>query len=322
MDLIKNMTQTVLLVGCGNIGSRHLQSLMKLQDKVEIYVVEPQNKAVEIAKSRIKQINYLNKSPKIFWFKTISEINKKNDLVIIATNSKNRVNLISKLLELGNKRFLVEKMVCQSKTEYCKLLLKMKKNRAKGWVDTPRRYFQSYQKLQKILSSKNLILNVDIGNLGLGSNTIHFLDLFSWFSNSNHLELFGYLDKKILSNKRGNEFLEFSGIIFAKTKNGAILTVTSHSHQNTPLTLSFVNKDYKVLINETNSNLTIVKGTRKLDYKNNFVSDISSQIVMDILKHDSCLLPSLENSYFFHVELFKIFNQHLKKNTNQLCPIT
>jgi len=320
------MKQTILLVGCGNIGSRHLQGLMKLGNNVEIFVVEPQEKAIRIAKTRINEVNFSKKPPKVFWYKEISEVNKKNDLVIIATNSKNRVKLISQLLKHGNKKFLIEKIVCQSKKEYCKLLLDMKKNKAKGWVNISRRYFDSYQRLQKILNVKSLILNVDAGNLGLGTNTIHFLDLFLWFSKSFNITLNGsFLDSKILPNKRGKNYVEFSGTIMGKTKHGGLFTITSHSNKNLPLTILFVTNNYKILVNETDSKLTVIKGTKKLNFKNKNLSDISNHIAYDILTDNSSMLPTLEDCYMLHLELFKIFNQHLKKfkkRSYKLCPIT
>ena len=59
--------------------------------------------------------------------KSLSTIKNQSDLVIVATNSKGRVDLIQKLLELGHRKFIVEKMVCQSVEEYKKLLFLFKK---------------------------------------------------------------------------------------------------------------------------------------------------------------------------------------------------
>ena len=319
------MQKKITLVGCGNIGSRHLQALIKLQDKITINVVEPRTEAQKIAKSLIHKEKVKN-LPTINWFQNISQINQKSDLVIIATNSKGRFDLISQLLERGNNRFLIEKMVCQSKSEYTKLILKMKKNKAKSWINTPRRYFESYQKIKKLLNSENLVLNADAGNLGLGSNAIHILDLFSWFTDEYDITLNGdYLDNKILPNKRGNDFVEFSGTLIGESKRGAFLSITFHFSPNIPFTLMFTNENMKILVNETDSKIVLNTGQEKLDFKTELVSDITDKITKDILEKDSCLLPKLENSFASHTELFRIFNKHLKKIQNyqpKLCPIT
>lgn len=319
------MKKKITLVGCGNIGSRHLQALIKLHDKIIINVVEPRSEAQKIAKNIIHKEKIKN-PPTINWFQNIFQINQKSDLVIIATNSKGRYDLITKLLEQGNKRFLIEKMVCQSKSEYVKLISKMKKYKAKSWVNTPRRYFESYQKIKKLLGNDNLVLNADAGNLGLGSNTIHILDLFSWFTGDYDITLNGdYLGNKILPNKRGKDFVEFSGTIIGKSKKGNFFSITFHPCTDIPFTLMFTNKNMKILVNETDSTLVINTGKEKLDFKTDFVSNITDKITRDILEKDSCLLPTLENSFVGHIELFKVFNKHLKNIQHlqpKLCPIT
>ena len=320
------MKKRILLVGCGNIGSRHLQGLVKLEDSVIINIVEPKNEAKQIAEIRIHEVQNIKKFPEIIWFKNIDDLKQKNDLVIVATNSKDRSVLISKLIEQGNKRFLIEKMVCQSKSEYIKIISKMKKYKAKAWINTPRRYFKSYQKIKKLLGNDNLVLNADAGNLGLGSNAIHMLDLFSWFVNDYDVTVNGdYLNHKIFPNKRGKNFVEFSGTLIGKSKKDAFFSITFHPNSDIPLTLMFINKNIKIILNETDSKLLMNTGKEKLDFKNDFVSNITDKITRDILEKDLCLLPTLENSFVAHIELFRVFNKHLNKTENiqyKLCPIT
>ena len=51
----------IILVGCGNVGSRHLQAIVKLRYPISIEIIEPNLKAQTIAKSRLNEIKY-NKS--------------------------------------------------------------------------------------------------------------------------------------------------------------------------------------------------------------------------------------------------------------------
>ncbi len=87
----------------------------------------------------------------------------------------------------------------------------------------------------------------------------------------------------------------------------------------------FSNKNIKIILNETDSKIVVNTGKEKLSFKTDFVSSVTEKIARSILENDSCLLPKLENSFITHVELFKIFNKHLKKIQNRqskLCPIT
>ena len=143
------MTKKLILVGCGNIGSRHLQSLMKFQSALSIDVVEPNNKSKNNAVSLIKKLP-IKKYPKIKWFTSIKDLTDSGDVVIVATDSVDRVKLIETLLKQGNKKFLIEKMVCQSRNEYKSLISLFKKFNANGWVNTNRRYFTAYQKIKQL----------------------------------------------------------------------------------------------------------------------------------------------------------------------------
>ena len=88
----------IILIGCGNIGSRHLQAIIKINDVTSIEIVEPNVKAQKLAKLRLNEIKYNKSRKEFFWYKSLSAIKNESDLVVVATNSKGRVSLIKKLL--------------------------------------------------------------------------------------------------------------------------------------------------------------------------------------------------------------------------------
>ena len=120
-------SKNILILGCGNIGSRHLQALTKLPYNLEIDIIEPNSDSKDIAKSRLNQSNFDSKKHKISWFDTVDESLQSYDLAIISTPSPRRVENIIKLLEMGIKQFLIEKIVCQSDAEYESLLSNLEK---------------------------------------------------------------------------------------------------------------------------------------------------------------------------------------------------
>jgi len=234
------LKKRILLIGCGNIGSRHLQALVKLPYEIDIEVIEPNSDAQNLAKKRLKEIEF-EKSQFNFLWKTSLDDTKNNDLVIIATPSKNRLELIKPLIELGNSRFLIEKMVCQSKQEYESILSLMNSTDSKAWVNASRRYFDSYQEIKDQLTA-NATINLSIfgGNMGLGSNAIHFVDLFLWFTKNEQFILNGdFLDDKIQENKRGIDYKEFSGSITGKSQNNSSLSIIFSQENDLPLYVNF-----------------------------------------------------------------------------------
>lgn len=316
----------ILIVGCGNIGSRHLQSLLESKKIFHIDIVEPSKKSRKLAELIISQ-KPLKVKHQIFWHNNLEKIKHKTKLVIISTLAPNRVFLINELLKLGHSRFLIEKMVCQSKQEYDFLMSQMNLYSAKAWVNCPRRYFSSYQKIKKtIQNTKNLHVNVHSGNIGLGSNAIHFLDLFSWFIDDNKIKLNGeFLDKKIFFNKRGKNLVEFQGTIFGHYKSN-ILSIHFSPFGEMPQTVDISGKNIRIQINESLDKITILKGKKNiLKFKTEFQSKLTIKMVDDIIKKDFSLLPTIQDSYFIHCQLFQIFNSHLKKILKKkvkLCPIT
>jgi len=322
------MKKNIILVGCGNIGSRHLQALMKLPISVDIHIVEKSNKSISLAKSRLSEIKFNKKNHQIFWYTSINQLTQKSDLVIISTLSQGRVNLILNLLKKDNKKFLIEKPVCQSKQEYENLLKQMKSFRATGWVNTNRRYFESYRKIkQELKNSKFLNINVFSKASGLGTNAIHFIDLFSWLTNDSKIKLNGeFLSPKLFPNKRGKQFKEFYGTIVGSGKNESSLSLSFLPSKIESIFVTISTDIANYAIDELNQNaFKIGRYNKNFKFSYEHASKLTTLIVKDILLKNTSFLPKLDESYIVHVELFRIFNLHIKKQLKRqvsLCPIT
>jgi hypothetical protein len=321
--------KNVAIIGCGIIGSRHLQALVKTNFPLNIHVVEKHSKSKNTAISLLKEISYNKKNHKIFWHQSLTKFKEECDLVIISTRSPNRVKIISKLLQKGYKKFLIEKIVCQSTTEYKLLMKEMKKFSALAWINTPRRYFQSYQKIKNYIQhAKFLHLSVFCENVGLGTNSIHYIDLFSWLIDDYSLKLKGdFLLPKVFPSKRGKDFKEFFGTIngsnFSNTHSLQITSLPS-SRDNMYVIISTDLGQY--VIDELNQKMVFMNvKSLKSKFLFEYTSSITTKIVSDIFDKNSCLLPTLPNSFIAHTEIFKIFNNHIKKQLKRdvsLCPIT
>ena len=320
------MTKNIVLVGCGNIGSRHIQALTKLPFKITLHLVEPSLESQNLTKSRLDEIS-LDNIDELVWHTSIEEPIPKSDLTIIATQSIGRADLIKNLLENGHSRFLIEKIVCQSTEEYNSLNSKFQEFDAKGWINTNRRYMEPYRQLKDSIKDESFYMYILAGDVGLGSNAYHFVDLFSWFSNEENISINGdLLDKKIIFSKRGNNLLEFSGTLTCKNKKSSSM-ISFLSSVNTPVILGFVTNENHIVINETEKKIISIYGN--LSLSDNFemanVSNSTTQIVNSILIKDECDLPQLNFGLNAHKELFDIFNKHIllcNGNESKLCPIS
>lgn len=266
------------------------------------------------------------------WNNSINDIKRASDLVIVATSATGRVDVISKMLDAGHSRFVMEKMVCQSAKEYESLLAKLKSSGARAWVNTPRRYFDSYRKIQAQLVDRGIIhLSIVAGNEGLGSNAFHFVDLFSWLCDDKKIRLSGdLLHGSLFPNKRGSDLVEFAGSIAGESpRTGSLLNISFlPTDAKIHLIVSIIAKDIHFIIDESDQTLFHLGAKSPAEtqaFRTNHVSETTTQVVNDILSHDASTLPTAEESYFPHVELFRIFNSHITKLTGaqkELCPIT
>ena len=324
------MGKKIALIGCGEVGSRHLQALVKMSQNITIYVVEPNRNSQNLGKKRLDEISYNKRNHNVSWFNSISELDKKSDVAIIATHARGRVDLIEKLLEGGHKRFLIEKFVCQSTTEYKNLLSSMKKFKAKGWVNTNLQCFKGYQKIKKCFKpTETLSLSVLTNSkYGLSTQSIHYLALFSWLTNNNQIKLDGkYLKKELIPNKRSKSFKEFQGTLIGINDDNSFLKLTFLPSFDDSLIVKISGKNIHFILDEIHNKISVFneKKPKKWNFKFEHVSSLTTKIIQDILKKDDCLLPLVQDSYHSHSELFRIFNAHLKKIFNKdfkSCPIT
>jgi len=324
------MRKKIILVGCGNIGSRHLQAIAKLPYGIKVDIVESNDDAQNLAKSRLDEISFDETDHEFFWYKSINELTDVGDIVIVATNSVNRVDLISDLISKGNTRFFIEKLVCQSITQYNIIIKKVKESNSKVWVNTNRRYFKSYNMIKELLQREKILsLSVKTNSKnGLSTNAIHYIDLFSWLIEDYEIALDGkLLSDQLLQNKRGPNFKEFSGIITGIAKNNSSLSIEFLPHLEDNVFVEISTNELKLIIDETNEKITTFGNIKhyNLEFKNESVSNVSTRIINDILENDKSLLPTLNDSFIGHAELFRIFNSHINKllkENIELCPIT
>src|SRR5688500_5671616 len=102
----------VLLVGAGALGSRYLQGLAKL-DGASIRVVEPDPKAVEVARQRFAEVGG---DPGALV--SLPAIEGRADLAIVATSSGPRRAIVERLLQDPPGALLLEKFLFQREEDY------------------------------------------------------------------------------------------------------------------------------------------------------------------------------------------------------------
>ena len=330
MSLRKNGNEKkILIYGCGNIGSRHLQGALRVNQKIIIYIYDKSEQSIKKAKSRLQEISNKKKINSVSFLKNFKK-NKKFDLVILATTANNRYGLIKKIIDTIEFQYLIiEKIAFQSQKDFRKAIELINKNSIKAWVNCPNRAYNSYNKLKKILNKNDIItMNVDGGKWNLASNYIHYLDLFSFLIEDYEIKIIlAKLNKPYMSKRK--QFKEFDGYISAETNRGDHLSVNECKFSYSPITTEIFTKNVKIIIFESYDKAIILE--KKNNWKIKLIrfniekqSVLTKYIIEDIFNQSDCKLIKVENSYKLHRIMLHLFLKHLKKYKRNIssCPIT
>ena len=238
----------VAIIGCGAIGRRHLESLLKFKKKIEIYLIDKSFSALNLSK---KIISKSKKKHDINYLLRMDMLPKKIDLAIIATTSDVRKDLTIKLLKQANLKYIIfEKFVFQSIQDFKKINFLLKKHKVKSWVNTSHRLNQVYKKIKKHLKNKIFRMQVEGSNWSMGSNSIHWLDLFVFLTNQKKIiGVYSKLKKKIYSSKRKG-FVEFGGEFEIKNKHGSSLRLLDDRAKKKLPNILFDYKNERILIDQ------------------------------------------------------------------------
>ena len=321
----------IAIIGCGELGSRFLQAAAQISIISSIDIIEPFEKAREVAKQRLEQVLLPNSLLKVNWLNNIENIQYTYDLAIIATQADGREHIFEKVAMLGIKNILMEKIVCQSEGAYLKMLNIAESNNIKVWVNCKTRAYPIWEYIKtKIKPSDRVLYHSIGGNHGLCTNGLHSLDLFVFLSNSEKLvDLSSDIDEQVHVTKR-NKF-DLSGSFNLKGSNDSRCVIDySQSSQSSFLEIVTTDNFRWVLDHATRQafegsmynkwNMVPIPFEGDLS-----VSGMSKQFISDILANSKCSLPDIKQTYPAHHYLFKvtlpIFNGFLKKD-DDICPCT
>ncbi len=328
-----NKIPHIAIVGAGQLGSRHLQALKKINCNIDLSVVEPDSSATETAKLRFDEMPFSPFIKKVKWVKEIQQIQEFVDVAIIATNADIRRNLVEQFIKspgVGN--LILEKVVFQSIVDFESIIKQLDRGNIKAWVNCTRRMYPIYQKIKAAIEYDDIIyFHINGRNWGLGCNCIHYLDLFAFITGNSNITLDGSgLDKELYDSKR-NGFIELGGYLIGQSSRGDFISLVDYKTEiGISFSLNIVGKNFEYFINEMDG--VLIHSSKKNHwevkkdlFKVPFQSELTHLAVQDILEKGICSLTTLKESSLIHRPMLDAFNQHLSSINQKwgiICPIT
>ncbi|WP_031571387.1 Gfo/Idh/MocA family oxidoreductase [Rheinheimera texasensis] len=314
----------ILLVGAGELGSRHLQSLACLAGS-QIDVIEPSEAACQIAKTRLAQVEVL---AKVSFYSSDNTLKLNYDLAIIATSAAIRFEVTKQLLHKTKLDYLIlEKVLFQRPEHYHELKHLLEEHQVSAYVNCPRRLFPLYQHLKTLARGGPVSMHVTGNNWGLACNSIHFIDLVSYLTDKKLEAVDSTQLQSCFASKRPG-FLEVSGQLTAHFQSGSTLQLQCSADELNPalVTIDLVSAAGHWQIDESKgrvkcrqSGVILLDGLPTL-----FQSQLTASVVQTLQQQGACSLTPYNESADLHLPLIQSLLLYFNKmhGPMDLCPVT
>lgn len=323
--------KNIVVIGAGQLGSRHLQALSKVNFSAKIEVVDTYAASLEVARTRFNEMPSNSNIYAISFYSSLSELSSHVDLAIIATNADIRADVIRTLLKHCEvKNLVLEKVLFQKPEEYTEIQAILEVKNVKVWVNHPRRMFPFYTKLKELLAgSKQVSYQVQGGDWGLACNGLHFIDHLAFLTGYDDLEInTDGLNPSVISSKRKGYF-EVSGVLAGAVGQHPF---EIFCHQDAfPVVITICSDNLNAIIDEGNGWVRIStkeNGWQWLEEKTKiiyFQSELSNRIAEDILVMGQCDLPTFAEATKLHIPFINAMLEHINRygvEKHTACPIT
>lgn len=323
--------KTVGIIGAGQLGSRHLQALAKADVRLDIYISDISKQSLEVAKGRFEEVPE-GARHQVHYVNAIKEFPAQLEIVIVATNSEIRKAIIEELLAHSSvKHLILEKFLFTRAVDYELAQHLFDQHPAMSvWVNCPRRTFDLYKQIAAEVKGHGPVKFVVTGSAwGLGCNSIHFLDLFSYVTGETGFEVMHELiDNEYIPSKRQG-YVEFTGNL-CLSAGGHQLDMTSFKTGSHPVTVQVHTPESSWMVKEGKGELEYSGAGNGWAVTTSKVSlppqSVTGTIVInDLLSHGSCDLVAFDISKQLHLTLLNVFlNKYnfINKESSEVCPIT
>jgi predicted dehydrogenase len=317
--------KSIVLIGCGNIGFRHLQALSLMATPSSIVVVEPAPAAHDRIKAHIAD----NRTgPHRFTLLTAVEDPRLPgffDLAVISTDTRHRRAAWQALKDrAGIGAVIFEKVLFPSVVDLDEVEAGLAADGILGFVNCGRRGFPDYRALSRRFGGQGRKVDVTVQgtNFGLASNGVHFLDLAEFLNTAAMVEVSADgLEPGGKPSKRSG-YVEVFGTLQGRLSNGASVSLTCHEGEGIAVHVTLAGENgERIEIDEVAARMT--EGGRESAFSLRRVSEMT-ELYEDILTKGTSDLVDYAASARQHRLFLRSLCRHLglPDTPDQVCPIS
>ena len=312
----------ILIVGCGELGSRHLQAVSVLEEVAEIEVVEPDADRIVMGQRRLDEGKDRNRGIRYRWLSSLDDVSPEGDLCIVATQADVRCEVVREVVDRTTYHdFLLEKIVAQSIEDYDALLDLSRARNLAVWVNCKKRAHEAHRRVKARLNPDlPLTLSVIGGNHGLASQGVHAADLFAFYDGSSRIEPGEvHVDPVLHQTKRGPGVSELSGTLNGQSVKGSRFFLSLESDHRAPPIFSVVSDGYRAVVDDMTRSFYESSAESGWDWshvpynQDLKVSTMTRSFAHDIVLTGGCQLPTLQECRAAHEFILTAVRPHFSR---------
>ena len=292
----------VAVIGAGNIGSRHLQALVKIERPLEIYAVDPSPTALQQAARGLDEAAS-DRQVSVCYLDDLGGLPPSLDVAIVATRSKERRGVTEAMLEQTKVRFLIlEKILFPSPADYGAVATLLREKSVVAYVNCAQRLYPLYQRLRTEIGDAGPVdVQVTGSSWRLATNCIHYLDLAAFLSGRADVHLDHVHIDEMEDDPRYGGSVDFFGNVQGRFGDGSTVSVRSFKAGGTPVTVTIRTPDRLCIVNERLRRAWVYDNASSWTPSETEApmprqSEMSHHIVDSLLDTGGCGLPSYQDS--------------------------
>ena len=310
----------VVIIGCGNIGFRHLEGLSNSKHVVNAFVYDLETTALNEARERFLVSGSASNNLHVSWWQSLENLGATQnifDFAILSTTATNRSNVFKDCKRsLNSSAWLFEKPLTQS-AELLKLLLD-ETNGESVWVNHSRRSMDWFKEIEMQFKSRHPIkLKAHSPNLGIACNASHYVDLVNYLTDETPV----FADTSALNDNwyaaRRSGFFDVQGKMTVHFSGGSQLElICSDNLQKDYLGGHLMNKNEHFEIDEDAGIARLIGGVT-VKGRISYQSELTGIVLDEILATRNCSLTNLSTAASCYKPIIVALEKHWS-NSNQL----
>lgn len=323
----------IAVIGTGNIGCRHLQSLAGMDRPVRLYAVDTDPASLAKARAALAAVPCAP-GVTIEYSTDMDDLPAGLDIAIIATSSLVRLQAAQSLLARCAVRDLIlEKFLFPREADYLAAEALFAEKGVSAWVNCTRRTYSGYQRIREEAAEDggSLAASMIGGEFGLACNGIHFVDTMA-FLTADREEFTcdaSMLCRELRPCKRPG-YVEFAGSLNVRGSLGTVLTLTAMPQNSAPGLFCITTPRRRYIIDEARQKALYAAeesgwNWEEWEFPMIYPSQLTALVMTSLLDTGSCALPAYKEAARVHLPVLRAFLQHYSSLTGKeesTCPIT